>query len=451
MNHSYQPVWIHLMNILSIDFGTSSVKLSVLDERLNILDSVKVAYDIRVLNTDWVEMDAPDVFNAMIEGIRQLGEHASRIDVIAYDCFAPSMVFMDREGHPLYPLITHLDRRSKKQSQDILQVMGKERFQQITGIQPFTGGASITTAMWVKENEPEVFRKTFKVGHLVTYIYRQLTGRWITDPTNASMTGMYQTTQWSTWSDEICQTFGIPLGMLPDIELSGKIAGHLSAETASMCGLRAGIPVAVGAHDTTVAHVAAGNSMPGDVLDVSGSNEMISILTDQPIVDDRYYLRNAITPGQWQIFAITASGFAVDWFRKEFYRDLDETSFFKQELLEAIEIVPETTARFLPYLAGDRQSMQPKKGGFSGLTLASTRQDMLASILIGIHEPIVDTIRICEQTMKLNSTIKLTGGMITPEFIRIKKMLLPGYDFEIKMDCPIIANAMLALENLKRT
>ena len=439
------------MNILSIDFGTSSVKISVLNDKLSILHSVKVLYDMRVLNSDWVEMDAPLVFAAMIKGIQQLSQYANTIGVIAFDTFSPSMVFMDECGTPLYPLITHLDRRSKKQTQDILDRMGKEDFQRITGIQPFTGGASITTVMWLKENEPDIFRRTCKFGHLSTYIYKQLTGLWITDPTNASMTGLYQTTKWTTWSDEICGTFGIPMAKLPEIELSGTIAGHLTEKAALLCGLKQGIPVSVGSHDTTVAQVAAGNCNSGDVLDISGSNEMISILTDQPIVDDRYYLRNAITPGQWQIFAITASGLTIDWFRKEFYRDVDENTFYNTILGDVIdECIENELVRFRPYLAGDRQSLTPKRGGFTGLTLATTRNDLLAAILIGIHEPIINTIKICEQFMQLNHNIKMTGGMLSPKFIGLKGKLLPDYQFEIKLDGPIIANAMLALRGLEK-
>lgn len=438
------------MNILSIDFGTTSVKLSILDENLAILATAKEPYAMHVLNGDWVEMDAAEILGAMVRGIGQLSAFAGTVGVIAYDAFSPSVVFMDADGEPLRPLITHLDRRSRRQTQDILDRMGAERFQAITGIQPFTGGASITTVLWVMENEPEIFRRTVKFGHLVTFIHRFLTGDWITDPTNASMTGLYQTTQWSTWSPEILETFGIPLEKLPDIAVSGTVAGTLTERAAGLCGLKPGIPVAVGSHDTTVAHVAAGNKQPGDILVVSGSNEMLSVLTDRPIVDARYYLRNAIKPGQWQVFAITASGIAIDWFRKECYRDMDESAFFATEVPRAItENVGRTDVRFLPYLAGDRQSLAPKKGGFSGITLASTRRDLLAAILTGIHEPVVETLRLCGERIALGRTIKLTGGMVTPEFVQLKQKLLPGFEFEIKPDGPIIANAMLALKGLE--
>lgn len=438
------------MKILSVDFGTSSVKLSVLDDALNILDSAKVSYQIRVTNGDWVELDGEVVFDAMLEGVRKLSSYADDIELIGFDTFSPSMTFMDEEGNALHPVLTHLDRRSKEQTQEILRVMGKEKFQNITGIQPFTGGASVTSALWMKENRPDVFGPAAKLGHLNTYIYKRLTGVWATDPTNASMTGMYNTVSRDGWSEEICGTFGIPMEKLPPIEEAGTVLGGLKADIAAACGLKTGIPVALGGNDAATAQVGAGNTRSGEILNISGSSEMVTILSDTPKFNDKYYLRCSATPGLWQIFAITASGFAIDWFREEFYKDMDARTFFDEEMPDVIEHNLNTTeVGFLPYIAGDRQSLEPKRGAFTGLTLQATRKDFLAAIFLGIHEPIQETIRLAEEFLALNKTIKLTGGMVDEAFLQIKHKLFPGYTFAVKPDCPILGNAILALEGLK--
>ncbi len=440
------------MHILSVDFGTSSVKLSVVDDRLNILDSAKVSYQISVTNGDWIELDGRVVFDAMLEGIRKLSQYAGSIELIGFDTFSPSMTFMDEEGNALHPVLTHLDRRSKEQTKEILRVMGKEKFQSITGIQPFTGGASVTSALWMKENRPDVFEPAYRLGHLNTYIYKRLTGVFATDPTNASMTGMYNTVSGKGWSEEICSAFGIPMEKLPPIVEAGSVLGGLRPEVAVLCGLKAGIPVALGGNDAATAQVGAGNSRSGDILNISGSSEMVSILSDTPRVNDKYYLRCSATPGLWQIFAITASGFAIDWFREEFYKDMDARTFFDKEMPAVIaENLGSTEVGFLPYLAGDRQSLEPKRGAFTGLTLQATRRDFLAAIFIGIHEPILETIRLAEAFLPLNKTVKLTGGMVDDAFLSIKHRLFPGYGFEVKPDCPVLGNVVLALKGLERS
>jgi sugar (pentulose or hexulose) kinase len=327
--------------------------------------------------------------------------------------------------------------------------MGKEKFQSITGIQPFTGGASITSALWVKEHENRIFRKASRMGHLNTYIYKKLTGLWFTDPVNASMTGMYETITGKGWSEEICRIFEIPIAMLPDIINAGTVAGTLCGEAAEFCGLKAGIPVALGSNDAASAQMGAGNTQAGNILNISGSSEMVSILTNKPRIDDRYYLRCAVTPGLWQIFAITASGFVLDWFRREFYRDMEEAAFFKKEFPRVVDqFLDKTQVKFLPYIAGDRQSLTSKKGAFTEITLDTCREEFLAAILLGIHEPVQKTIEICETFMDLDKTIKLTGGMIDPAFLRVKEKIFSSHRFEIKPDCPVIGSAMLALDGL---
>ena len=438
------------MYVLSVDFGTSSMKMAILDKDTNIVDTTKIEYQYHVFNQDWVELDINQVFNAMVMGIKNLSKYINDIDVIAYDTFSPSMVFMDKDGEALYPIITHLDRRSKKQTTEILNKMGKETFQRITGTQPFTGGASITTVLWMKENMPDLFNKTYKFGHLNTYIYHKLTGCFATDPTNAAMMGLYETTKWGTWSKDIYKTFGISESKLPDIFNAGTVIGVLNKKMAQITGLKEGIPVVLGSNDVATAQIGAGNTKEGDILNISGSSEMISIISDKPIVNDCYYLRNAITPGKWQIYATTLGGFAIDWFRKEFYKDLDINYFFNVEFPKVLQKnIDQTTVKFSPYLVGDRQSLTPKKASFSGITLNTKREDFLAAILLGMHEPILKTIELTNEFMQHNKTIKLTGAMNNSTFINLKKKLFNGFDFVIKDDCPIIGNAILALQALE--
>ncbi len=439
------------MYILAMDFGTSSLKAAITNESgETVAETPSLPYKCRIFNGDWMEIDPAHVRGAFIEATKVLADYMPKVDAVAFDTFSPSPVFLDQSGEPLHNIVTHLDRRSKPQTLEILNVMGKQRFQEITGIQPFTGGASITTFMWFRKNMPEVFENAYKIGHLPTYIYHLLTGLFCSDPVNASMSGMYDTAHQSGWSKEITAAFGIPMDKLPDIYRAGEVVGALSEKAAALSGMRAGIPVGMGTNDCAAAQVGAGNENSGDVLIISGSSEMISILTDRSMVSDKYYFRNAALPGTWQIFAITASGFVIEWFRENFCRELTKEEFFTREFPAAIEgDILNNPVKFLPYMAGDRQSLETKRGAFTGLTLETTRRDMLSSILVGIHDPIVDTLKICGESMELNKKhVKLTGGMITPQFIDLKKKLMPGYEFEPVEDCTLKGVTRLVLKNL---
>lgn len=439
------------MYILSVDFGTSSVKAAVLDENCNTIAWAKSTYELNVYDNDKVELDPDAVFRGFIECTCKMREYMDKVEIICFDTFSPSVVFMNSKGTALYPIITHLDRRSRKQTEEIVEVIGEDGYQQITGILPFTGGASVTSMIWMKENEPDIFKNTYMIGHFNTYLYKKFTGVWATEYVNASMMGLYETVKDGGWSKEICTAFGIPESKLPDIMQAGTILGKLCKDVAELTGLCEGIPVALGSNDAATAQVGAGNTKAGDILDISGSSEMVSILTDNPIVNKKYYLRKAATPGKWQIFAITTGGFAIDWFRKEFYREIEVNKFYNEYLVDVIKKrLNKTIVEFLPYLTGDRQSLIKKRGAFTGLTLETSREDMLVSIMFGMHDPIVETINIASNFLELNKTIKITGGLSGQEYIELKKKIFKGYNFQVVDDCPLKGNVQLALWGLNK-
>lgn len=437
-------------NILSIDFGTSSLKLQVLTGELKPLQTAKVSYDLIIKNNDWVELNPEDLWKALRQGVEELGEYRDTISLIAYDTFSSSLTFMDAEGNALMHTITHLDRRAKEQTIAIQERMTKEYFQSITGTYPFTGGCPLTTVMWVKKYMPELFQKTYKFGNLNSYLYKRLTGLWAIDYCNATMMGLYETTTMNGWSKEICETFEIPMDILLDVQKAGTIAGGLTKEAANYLGLRAGIPVALGTNDAAISQVGAGNTNVGNILNVAGSSDIFSVLSDIPKPGPCYYLRAAATVGLWQIFSTSSAGFSIEWCRKEFFGEMAQEEYYNDEMAAAIANEPNGTGvRFLPYLSGDRQSLEPKTGGFTGLTLDSTRRDMLAAVMVGIHQHILDTVKACEQLMpNMGKEIKMSGGFVTDAVLEFKQRLLPGYKLIPKDNCTLLGNAILALENL---
>ena len=166
-------------------------------------------------------------------------------------------------------IITHLDRRSRKQTEDILNIIGEDGFQSITGVLPFTGGVSATSILWIKENMPGIFNSACKVGHFNTYFYKKLTGVWAIDPVNASMMGLYETVKDTGWSKDICKALEIPIDKLPDIAPGGAVLGRLGKEIAAITGLREGIPVALGSNDAATTQVSPDNVNAGDILNIS--------------------------------------------------------------------------------------------------------------------------------------------------------------------------------------
>ncbi|SDU93863.1 xylulokinase [Microlunatus sagamiharensis] len=443
------------MHALSIDFGTSSVKVAVVqaadDGGLQIVETATAPYPNILLPGEKNEIDPDELWAGCYAACQQLDPALrERVEVLCYDTFSPSPVFVRRDGTLSYPnIVTHLDRRSRAQSAYIDAVVGNERFLEIAGILPFAGGAGAMTFIWFAQNAPEVLDDAHRIGHLPTYVHHRLTGEWATDLVNASMTGLYETTTQGTWSEELLTAFGIDRGLLCDIVDPGTSLGTLRPEEAERLGLRAGIPVAVGTNDMAAAQCGAGNVEAGRVMNTAGSSDMVSVLTDRPVTSHGYYLRNAALPGLWQIYATTAGGFALEWFWAQLCQDMTRTEFYEQFVGRALEAWPtDGEVTFAPYLTGDRQSLEKRTGSWDGLTLATTREEMLAAVLKSMNRVLAATLRQAAEVVELDPVVKLTGGMSDATYVALKQREMPGFEFEGVDNCPILGNVWLARRGL---
>jgi len=174
---------------------------------------------------------------------------------------------------------------------------------------------------------------------------------------------------------------------------------------------------------------------------------MISILTDVPITHEKYYLRKAAQKGLWQFYATTVGGFALEWVKNLMFSEVEHHRFYDEIIpaLLAREQRPNTVT-FLPYLAGDRQSLIKKRGSFNGLTLETRREDLLLAVLYGINQPLVDTIQLSSSIIQISPVLKITGGLTrTAGYCDLKARLFGVERVETVDDCTIRGNARLAI------
>ncbi|BEU88885.1 hypothetical protein TAMA11512_23490 [Selenomonas sp. TAMA-11512] len=433
------------MLFLSVDFGTSAVKAAILDENGDTKCWSTSPYDYIILPGDKNELSPADLMNALYDATGKLDEELrKKVEFFCYDTFSPSPVFLDKEGELVYPnIITHMDRRSRAQSDYIDEFFGKDKYMNISGIYPFAGGCSAMTFIWFLQNEPDVYKNTYRIGHLPTYVHKKLTGLFMVDFVNASMMGLYETTMQKGWSTELIKAFGLKEEWFGEIYSPGTVHGSLLPEMAAKMGVPAGIPVAIGSNDVATAQMGAKNMTSGKIMNTAGSSEMVSILTDTPKVNPHYYLRNAALPGLWQIYSTTAGGFAVDWFYKQFCREMSRKEYYEY-IVDAIgKYIDDEEVGFAPFLTGDRQSLEKKTASWTGLTLAATRDQMLAAMLKSMQNVLYTTIQEAREVVELDHVIKISGGMVTDSYLKLKKFAIPGFDFEVVDDCPIQGNVEL--------
>ncbi len=436
--------------ILALDIGTSSLKAGLFDQNYDLIFSDKVDYTYDTYGMH-VQMDPEKIWKAFIAVTRKIKDYLDRIELVVPCVLSPSLIAMDESGNPLYPSIIHWDRRSTQQARKALSQIGKERFLKLAGNLPYPGGISLTSLLWIKEKEPAIFKKAAKFGHMNTFFLKRLTDNWSMDPTNASLTGLYNTVTGSGWIEAFAHEFEVPIGKLPPVIQCLEIVGKVTKEVASATGIKSGTPVLMGSNDTSSAALGAGVLENGQILNISGSGELLAVCLDRPIPDEKYYLRTHPFPNRWLVFDLTTGGFALEWFRCQFCREMSEEEFYDSYLDALLKEKRKTTVRFLPYLAGDRTSLTHKKASFSGLTLSSSREDCLSAISEAILGRARNLLNKMAKKIELDSFIYLTGGRANQALLDYKKRRLPGFEIVVKEDCALHGCAAMARKSLEAT
>ena len=397
--------------MLGFDCGSSSVKAAVLKDGRPVGKLVHGFYKTR-FDGIRAEVDGRTVLRGLREAIAQLGPAARRVDHIAMDAMSPSWVAMDAKGNPLTPIITHQDRRSVDVARRLEQRVGKARHLKITGNRPVPGGISSTTWAWYAEHEPAVLKQADLVGHLTTFLIRTLTGARVTDPSNASFMGVYETLTLKGWSDELCEAVGADRRLLPDVMDGNRIAGTVTPAAARRFGLTAGTPVLAGVVDTSATLLLRGATV-GEVLNVSGSTDVLAVCTDHPKPDADLLTRAVGVGRRWMhVGTLAAAGSALAWVRRELFAGMDEKPFYALcRKLAKVGGEP-SPVTFEPYLAGSRTGLDPKTASFAGLSLATTRDDLLRAVVESLAVASAARIPLLEgRGTPMKPDVLLSGGL----------------------------------------
>lgn len=417
-------------HVLAVDVGTQSLKACVVDRDLNVLEEAKVSYSPQLRSKYMVEIEAEVLWQAFIKACVQLNR-AKEVDGLSFSTLCPSLVPMDREGIPLGPVILHLDRRSYRQAVWALNRVGEERFLRVAGNLPIPGGISVTSLLWVKENEPEVYgREEVVFGHAVTFFMKRLTGRFVIDPSNASFTGLYDTVSYGDWDDGLLEDLQISREKLPQVVMSPTIVGELDGEIADSAGLPEGIPVVIGANDTTCAAVGAGVTEPGTIMNTSGTTEIMVLCLDRPLVAKNHLLRTHAYPNRWLAMrTVGAGGASLEWFRTTFCSEMSKGTFYSDYLERVLSAHKKPEARFHPFLSGDRHRVRQKTGAFTRLTLGTTREDCLLALAHGIVLFQAEGLLEWRKDFPLDRRIHHVGGGASEAYTQYKQRLLKDFTF----------------------
>ena len=402
--------------ILAHDIGTTGNKASLYTGEGELLGSSFAPYGTHYPQVGWAEQNPLDWWDAVCVTSKELlaktGVGPGQIACVTFSGQMMGCVPVDRGGAPLRNAIIWADMRAEREAAELLARMSMEDVYRRTGhrISSSYSGAKI---MWLKRHEPDVYRKTHKVLHAKDYLIARLTGRFVTDYSDASGMNLFDL-RGKCWDEAIIDAWGLDADKLPDPQPSTRVAGEVTAEAAEATGLAPGTPVVVGGGDGCCAAAGVGVVTEGDAFNYIGSSSWIAIASDEPIYDPemKTYTWAHLDPAKYSPNGtMQAAGASLQWIRDQLYAMEHEqarrSGASVYDLMNRDAAVSKPGAGrllYLPYIMGERSPRwNPKaRGAFVGLHITHTRGDMVRAVMEGVAfnlKIVLDTFRKAGKTI----------------------------------------------------
>lgn len=401
---------------MGVDLGTTGVKLIIIDERGNTVSSETQEYPLLTPKPGWAEQNPSDWREAVIKGIKNIleksGVPAAAIKAIGLTGQMHGSVFLNGENRVIHPAILWCDQRTAKECDEITAAVGKSRIFEIT-CNPVLTGFQAPKILWLRNNNPKIYKQVAKVLLPKDYIRLILTGEFATDASDASGTSLFDVGK-RRWSDEILEKIEIPKSFLPECSESPEITGRVTKEAAEMTGLKAGTPVAAGAGDQAAGAVGSGIVEEGLVSVSLGTSGVVFAHSDDIFVDPKGRLHTFChaVPGKWHLMGVMLSaGGSLRWLRNTLF---SETESYNTLTAMAEKIAPGSEGLlFLPYLTGERCPYPDPdaRGVFFGLSLKHKKEHMVRAVMEGVTFGLKDSVEIMKDIgVPEGKRFRISGG-----------------------------------------
>lgn len=406
-------------HVLVVDVGTSSLKVMLYNSAGGLLFRSSQEYHSEVLHNNRVEQSAVTWKEALLYTLKETGKFVSDkkidIDAISVTSQRASVIPVNRAGEPLHKALMWQDKRSATQCDQISQHLGLRAIYIRTGLRlnPYFSAPKM---MWLRDNEPEIFKQTHKLLGVQDYIIYLLTNKFVTDWSQACRTMLMNISEFQ-WDEDMLRHTGISVELLPELVPPGSVAGSLTKGLSELTGLPVGIPVIIAGGDQQCAALALNVLKAGDAEVNTGTGSFAIAHSEKPQFDKecRTLCSASAIPGKWIVEAgIFNSGAIHRWFREEFYPDGDNVYDLMNE--EAAQSpVGSNGIMMLPHFEGSAAPYwnPMAKGIFFNVSLANKRRDFTRAILEGITLEVKSNLTLLENLIDQISMVSVAGGLTT--------------------------------------
>ena len=407
--------------LLGIDFGGGASKATLINVRGEIVCRASSEYPMLYPHNGWAEQEPESLYQAFVQNVKSILEQpgicAEDIAALSLDGGTHIAVLLDEKNEVIRPAIYWSDTRSVQQAR--LLEPYRERIAQLSRNTPGPLW-TLPQLMWLREREPEHFKRIAHILFLKDYIRYRITGNMATDAIEAmgSMLLDVNTGRWSPW---LCSLCGVRVDQLPEIREPTDIIGTPVARVCHETGLSSRTLVCAGATDTAMEVYASGAIRTGQMTLKLATAGRICPITDHAITDPFLVCYRHVIPGLW--YPGTATKTCASSMR--WYRDVlsgEERMREKQEKKSAYKLIDFAAEQipagsdglfFHPYLQGEITPYADAalRASFTNVSSFHTKEHFDRAVMEGVAYSLRDCMEVLYRLgVTVNDTVRIIGG-----------------------------------------
>jgi gluconokinase len=381
--------------IVTIDIGTTKVKVSAFDQAANLIGWRQGTYPTFHPQPNYSEQDPEQIFLTVLYALKSLlnDELTKKHKPVAlvFGASMHSVLPIDKQGVPLRNAVIWADNRGRDEANALKNSDECRLIYEQTGT-PVHPMSPLIKIRWFRTHTPATwFEKVYKFISIKEYIIYQLTGQLVVDQSIASSTGLFNI-HTHRWEERALNYAGVQPHQLSELVPIDYSELKLKKEYVRLFRLTSAAKIIIGASDGCFATLGAGVVTEGDATITIGSSGAMRVAGKQVIKDPKQRFFNyLLNEGTYISGGPTNNGGVVfEWFVQQFgasgiHLDLEYT--VNQLLIEA-ERVPAGAGGmlFLPYLLGERAPLwnANARGAYIGVNITHERRHFIRATVEGI-------------------------------------------------------------------
>ena len=424
--------------IIGADIGTGSAKAIAMTSKGTVIADSQFYYSIQSPHPGYSEQDPEIIWNAFVDCIKKIISDLKNPPVsISLSSAMHGLMVIDKKNKPITPFITWMDTRSGDITERIRKLTQAETIYKTTGT-PIHSMTPLCKIIWLKENEPEIFKSAFKFISIKEFIWHKLFGVFETDHSIASATGLFniKTFKWNSLSLKLCN---INPSQLSELVSTDFVRRDLNSSAAALLNIPSETSFCIGASDGCLANIGSYAIERGTAALTIGTSGAVRVASDKPVFNFHEMTFNYVLDKKTFICGgpVNNGGNIIKWLFVTFLKISNPSEKDYENLFKTIEAVPAGSKGliFLPYLYGERAPVWDERssGLFFGIKPFHTNAYFLRATLEGICYSMNQVLEIVESS----STEKILQLNVGGGFIHSKTWMKILADITGKKLCVI--------------